>query len=776
MTATRSGRRTPRSRIRRVLRAVFKLAVWSMVSVTAIAALAFVAIWRELTTDLPPVAQLLDYRPPAATRVYAADGSQIGEFYVERRYVVPIGQIPDHVKKAFLAAEDAEFYQHRGVSPTGIARALLANVQRGEIVQGASTITQQVVKLLLLSPERTLERKAKELILALELESKLSKDEILYLYLNHIYLGAGTYGIAAAAQGLFGKDVGELSLAQAALLAGLPQAPSRNDPLRRPEAALQRQHYVLERMAAVGFITPQQRDEALAEPLHFEDAKIPTYAAAPWYVDHVRRLLEEQYGPEFAGLGLNVYTAADLRLQGYAEEALRDGLRTIDRRLGVRSTVRHLPATRVESFLDRQRRSGSPDGLQQAVVTRVAGEQLEIKTPWENGLVAGEGFGTGKDRRAVSNYRVDDVVSVEPIGRGSDGVMRYALDQEPQVEGALVAIEPETGQVKALVGGVDFERSQFNRAVLARRQPGSAFKPLVYAAAIDHGYTAASVVQDAPISLPDGRHGNWTPQNFSGRYMGPVTLRTALTHSLNSVSVRLAVAIGIDPLRDYLSIFRFSTAFPRNYSLALGSSEVTPFELTRAYGIFATGGRRFEPVFVTAVTDANGDVVDFPGSQPGFEAAMNPATAYIMTQMMESVVEAGTATEARKLGRPSAGKTGTTNDAKDAWFVGFTPELLTSVWVGFDADRALGSYTGGRAATPIWTAFMTRALEGKPVRDFNKPDNVSLVKVDAATGLRAVPGRATRTEAFVSGTEPTLFAPHSTPTPEFGEGVSPATP
>jgi len=312
--------------------------------------------------------------------------------------------------------------------------------------------------------------------------------------------------------------------------------------------------------------------------------------------------------------------------------------------------------------------------------------------------------------------------------------------------------------------------------VLARRQPGSAFKPFVYAAAIDHGYTAASIVQDAPISLPDGRHGTWSPQNASGRYMGPVTLRTALTHSLNSVSVRLAVAVGIDPLRDYLNVFGFATAFPRNYSLALGSSEVTPFELTRAYGIFAAAGRRFEPVFITAVTDTNGNPVDFPGTEPGFEAAVSPATAFIVTQMMESVVEAGTAKDALKLGRPSAGKTGTTNDAKDAWFVGFTPHLLTGVWVGFDADRTLGSYTGGRAATPIWTAFMTRALEGQPERDFDKPANVSVVEVDAATGLRAVPGRTVRTEVFLTGTEPKLFAPQTTPTPEHGAGVASGVP
>ncbi len=679
--------------LKRVFKVALKVVLWGVATVAVLVVLAVVAVWRELTGDLPPATELLDYRPPAATRVYAADGTLIGEFYVERRYLLPLDQIPEHVKLAFLAAEDVDFYTHRGVNPMSIARALLANLQSGEIVQGASTITQQVVKQLLLTPERTFERKAKEVIIAVELESKLSKDDILYMYLNHSYFGGGTYGISAAAQTLFGKDVADLSLAQAALLAGLPQAPSRYDPIRHPSAAIGRQAYVLDRMLAAGFITAEQRAAAAAEPLHFDHVKVPTYAAAPWYVEHVRRLLEQQYGPAFADLGLHVYTAVDLRMQQDAEETLRNGLRTIERRLGPRR-------------------------------------------------------GTGR-------------------GSGDDGTTH--------LEGALVAVEPETGLVKALVGGTDFERSQFNRAVLARRQPGSAFKPLIYAAAIDRGYTAATIVQDAPISLPDGRQGYWTPKNFNNRYMGAVPLRTALAHSLNSVSVRLATDIGLDPLRDYLRIFGFSTSFPRNYSLALGSSEVTPLELIRAYGVFATLGRRFEPVFITEITDANGEPVEFPGSDPHFEKVMKPATAYILTQMMQSVVEAGTGQEARRLGRPSAGKTGTTNDAKDAWFIGFTPDLLTGVWIGFDSQRALGSYTGGRAATPIWTDFMQRALEGLPERDFDKPDNVTLVKVDTATGLRAVSGRPARVEAFVAGTEPARFAPNPpTPASELAADGEPA--
>jgi penicillin-binding protein 1A len=734
--------------------------LWSGGTLVVLTGLVGVAVWRELTQDLPSVTELLDYRPPTATRVYAADGTAVGEFYVERRYLMPIALMPVHVRQAFLAAEDADFYQHAGIDPAGITRALLANLRRGEIVQGASTITQQVVKHLLLSPERTFERKAKEMLLALEIESKLSKDEIFYLYLNHIYFGSGTYGISAAARSFFAVDPSALSLAQSALLAGLPQAPSRYDPRRRPQESQRRQRHVLDRMLAAGFITADEHAAAHNEPMTLAPRQRPTYDVAPWYVDHVRSLLEDEYGPEFATLGLEVHTALDLPLQDAAEATLHEGLGTIERRLGVRNTVRHLPADGVEAYLHRQRASRAREGPQHAVVTAVRARDILIRTPWEAGMVARD------DRRATGAFRRGDVVYVNPVSRGDDGVMRFALDAAPQLEGALVAIDIESGEVKALVGGVDFRRSQWNRAVQARRQPGSAFKPFIYAAAIDRGYTPVSIVQDAPISLPDGRRGSWSPQNFENRYIGPVPLRTALVNSLNSVSVRLALDVGIDRLRDHLRIFGFPTEFPRHLSLALGTHEVTLLDLTRAYGVFATSGRRFDPVFVTAMTDPNRQARDFPGSRPRFEPVMNPATAYLVTDMMRSVVETGTARRARKLDRPCAGKTGTTNESRDAWFIGFTPELLVGVWVGFDDDRSLGSYTGGRAAVPIWTAFMKRALADGPAREFTKPDDVMLVHVDTATGLLAVKGRAARLEPFIAGTEPKRSAPPPEPEEE----------
>jgi penicillin-binding protein 1A len=743
--------------VRRLLRVAF----WSAFAIVVLASLAGVAIWRELTMDLPAVTELLDYRPPTASRVFASDGTPIGEYYVERRYLIPIADVPEHVRLAFLAAEDAEFYRHPGIDVVGIARAVIANVRHGEIVQGASTITQQVVKQLLLSSERSFERKGKELILAVELESKLTKDEIFYLYLNHIYFGARSYGLVAAAREFFDVEPAGLSLAQAAFLAGLPQAPSRYDPYRNPDAARARQRYVLDRMLTAGFVSPEQYRAARAEPMAFAHRKPATWDAAPWYADHVRTLLEQEYGSAFATLGLQVQTAVDLRLQHIADEVLHDGLRSIEGQLGWRRTVRHLAADEIDDFLERQRTSRPAQGPQQAVVTAATADAIRIRTPWESGIVPRK-TGAGAEGSSTT-YRAGDVVFVAPIDRGDDGVARFALDTKPQIEGALVAIDPESGEVKAMVGGVDFRRSQFNRAVQARRQPGSAFKPFIYAAAIDHGYTATTIVEDAPISLPDGRRGSWTPKNFGNRYMGRVPLRTALTNSLNTVSVRLALDIGIDPLREQLRVFGFPTDFPRNLSLALGSSEVTLLDLTRAYGVFATLGRRFEPLFVTSVTDPGGRAIDFPGSRPRFEPVLNPATAYVVTDMMRSVVESGTAKQAKALGRPAAGKTGTTNESNDAWFVGFTPDLLVGVWVGFDAERSLGELTGGRVATPIWTSFMQRALEGLPVRDFAPPPDVTLVKVDAQTGLLAVAGRTSRMEAFVAGTEPTRNAPPPAP-------------
>ncbi|TMB42190.1 MAG: PBP1A family penicillin-binding protein [Deltaproteobacteria bacterium] len=739
-----------------------RILAWSVVAGLLAAGVAGFVVYREVTTDLPPVDQLLRYQPPVATRIFADDGALIGEFYVERRYLVPLAAIPPHVRLAFLAAEDADFYRHHGVNPLSILRAFVANLLHHQVVQGGSTITQQVVKALLLSPERSYERKVKELVLAFRLEAKLSKDDILYLYLNQIYFGAGAYGVAAAARAFFDVDVGDLTIAQAALLAGLPQAPSRYDPQRHPQQALARQHYVLERMRAEGFINAEQYAAARAERLTFTPHRPGTYLAAPWYVEHVRRLLEERYGGTAPyQLGLRVYTAVDLGMQRAAEEALRAGLTELDRRQGFRGPIRHLDPRKGDAFLAHLAAGGAAQAGRpvRAIVTEVRPSGLVVHTPGDRGTLPADALVWGKTRVAPGSFRAGDVISVTQAGRAGDGTARFALDQEPQVEGALVAFDPYTGEVKAMVGGYDFNRSQFNRAVQAHRQPGSSFKPLIYAAAIEHGYTPASIVLDAPIELPNGNQPPWMPRNYEGKYFGPTPLRQALARSLNSVTVRLVDAMGIDYVRKSLGRFGLEATLPRNLSLALGSAELTPLELVRAYGVFATLGKRFDPIFITRVTDSEANPLEFGHTRPHFEPVMSPATAYVVTNMMESVVKHGTGRKAAELGRPVAGKTGTTNDTHDAWFIGFTPDLLAGVWVGFDSERSLGAHeTGGHAAAPIWTEFMKQALGDRPVVDFPVPDGVTFAQIDPASGLRAVPGGEAELEVFVSGTEPTRYA------------------
>jgi penicillin-binding protein 1A len=751
-----------------------RIVLWTAVAgALAVGTVAFV-LWREITAELPPVDQILHYRPPVTTRIYSDDGTLVGEFYVERRYLVPLETIPQHVRLAFLGAEDADFYQHRGVDPTGIVRALLANVLHGQVVQGGSTITQQVVKQLLLTPERSYERKVKELILALRLETKLSKDDILYLYLNQIYFGGGAYGVAAAAREFFDCGVEDLTIAQAALLAGLPQAPSRYDPQRRPQAAIARQRHVLQRMREQRFITDDQYRAAVAEQLVFAPRRPATYLAAPWYVEHVRRLLEERYGGTAPyQLGLQVYTAVDVNLQRAAEDAVRAGLRDLDARQGFRGPVHHVDPRKLDGFLAREAATKPLDaGRARGVVVDVRPQGLAIRTAWEQGILPVSALTWGTRKLPPTAFKPGDVIAVTVTEEAVGGASRFALDQEPQVEGALVAMDPYTGEVKAMVGGYDFRRSQFNRAVQAKRQPGSAFKPLIYSAAIEHGYTPASIVLDAPITLDAG--GNqppWMPRNYENKYYGPTPLRWALARSLNTVTVRLVDAMGIKEVLRSLPRFGLQGPLPRNLSIALGSAEVTPLELVRAYGVFATGGKRFDPIFITRVTDREGNPLEFGNTRPHFERVMNAATAYVITSMLETVVQHGTGRKAGELGRPVAGKTGTTNDTHDAWFIGYTPDLLAGVWVGFDSERSLGkTETGGHAAAPIWTEFMKKALADRPVIDFPVPDGVTFAQIDRATGLRAVSGTDAELEVFVAGSEPK----ESAAPPEAPEEVAPA--
>ena len=752
-----------------------RLVGWTAVAVLLAGGAVGWVLYREITKDLPPVEQLARYKPPVTTRIYSDDGTLIGEFFVERRYLVPLAAVPQQVRLAFLAAEDSDFYTHRGVDPVGILRAMVMNFTHHRVVQGGSTITKQVVKALLLTPERSYERKLKELVLALRLETKLSKDDILYLYLNQIYFGSGAYGVAAAAREFFDADLEDLTVAQSALLAALPKAPSHFDPLRKPQAAIARQRYVLDRMLSNRFITKEQYELARNEELHFAPRRPATYIAAPWYVEHVRRLLEDRYGGTAPyQLGLQVTTACDLALQRAAEEALRAGLRDLDHRQGYRGPMRHIDPKKTDSFLARESaRKPNSGGQARGVVVESRAAGLAVRTAWERGFLPADALVWGTRRLAPASFRAGDVISVTVTEQAADGTARFALDQEPQVEGALVAIDPYTGEVKAMVGGYDFTRSQFNRVTQAARQPGSSFKPIVYTAALEHGFTPASVVLDAPITLSNGSLPPWSPRNFKDQYYGPTPLRMALAKSLNTVTVRLVDSMGIKTLMESIPRFGLRGPFPRNLSLALGTAEVTPLELVRAYGVFATLGKRFDPLFVTRVTDFEGNPLEFGGTHPHFERVLSPGIAYVITSMLETVVEKGTGKAALALGRPVAGKTGTTNDTHDAWFVGFTPDLLAGVWVGFDSERSLGKLeTGGHAAAPIWTKFMEDALGDRPVVDFPVPEDVTFAQIDRASGLRARPdgGGDVVMEVFVKGSEPAQYAA----APELEGEVAPA--
>jgi len=722
-------------------------------------------IYWEITESLPPVDKIVRYRPPVVTQVFSDDGTLIAEFFSEKRYLVPLEKIPQVARNAFIAAEDGDFYLHKGIDPVSIGRAFLSNVAKGGKVQGGSTITQQVVKMLLLSPKKSYERKLKEVLLSLRLERQLSKDEILQLYLNHIYLGSSAYGIAAAAREYFDKPVEDLNLAESALLAGLPQAPSDYSPFRNWSLAKTRQRYVLNRMYAQGFVSRQERDNAVLHPVKLATRK-SNFLAAPYFVEHVRQMLEDRYGQTAVyELGLRVQTTVNLKMQQLADDALRAGLENLsNRHSGYRSMFRDMDAKERDRFL-KERRAAWKEGMlplvgesYEAIVTSVRKGSARVQI----GPYTGELGPDPESGQPLPELQLNDLVRAK-VTEVDERSFRSVFDPSPIVEGALVAVEPRTGHIKAMAGGYSFGRSQFNRVVQARRQPGSSFKPLIYSAALDHNFSPASVLEDGPISFNDnGRI--WSPQNYDGKFHGPVTLRQALTLSLNTVTVRLTNRVGVKTLIPYLQNFGLSGPFAPNLSIALGSAEVTPLELAMAYSVFASGGERCEPIFISAVTDSHGKVLESHSCDP--IQAISQRTAYQMTSMMQDVVRRGTGTKAALPNRPVAGKTGTTNDFHDNWFVGYTPNLLAAVWIGFDTKQSLGKKeTGGRNSAPIWHAFMEGALEGAPYLEFPVPTGLRCVNLDIATGERAAPGPNTRLECVPLATETPAEQSPLLPTP-----------
>jgi penicillin-binding protein 1A len=763
----------------------------------ALAGLAVAGVYlAKISGELPDYTVLKDYQPPVTTRVHAADGTLLAEYARERRLFQPIETIPQVLIQAFLSAEDKDFYRHGGIDFAGVVRAVRDNVMAkvegdsGPLV-GASTITQQVAKNFLLSFDQTWDRKIQEAILALRIESTFSKDKILELYLNEIFLGSvggQTYGVAAAALNYFDKALYELTLAEAAYLAALPKAPSNYHPFRYPEAAIQRRNWVLDRMHENGHITAEEAAAAKAENLTVVPRQTGTRLySAEYFTEEVRRQLQGLFGEDqLYGGGLSVRTTLDPKLQEFARKALMKGLIEYDQREGFRGPVASVDISSDWGLAVHEIKplSDVPEWTLAVVLEMDSNEAKIGLRPGSN--VEGkplEDRATGKlagpdiswvSQKLSAVLKVGDVVYVSPVN-GKEG--HYTLQQVPELEGAIVAMDPRTGRVLALVGGFSFAESEFNRATQALRQPGSSFKPIVYSAALDNGYTPASVVLDAPIEIVNSDGSVWRPENYAQQFYGPQTLRRGIERSRNVMTVRLAKDIGMPLVAEYAQMFGIYDDMQPLLAMALGAGETTDLRMTAAYATIANGGRRITPTLIDRIQDRYGNTVyrhdericdgcvaETWSRQPepliidNREQVLDPMTAYQITSMMEGVVKRGTGTGANSLGRPVAGKTGTSNDYKDAWFIGFTPELAVGVYVGFDRPRNMGRQaTGGELAVPIFTDFVAKALEGKPPTPFNMPAGMAQVWIDPATGVKAMGGEAAIYEAFKPGTGPNLI-------------------
>lgn len=769
---------------------------------TLVVVLSGAALFLYFSRTLPDFASLKERDLNAYSIVYSEDDEVIGKFLLDNRIPIAYEKIPKTLIQAFLAAEDADFFEHRGIDYRGIARALLKNLLAGRIVQGGSTITQQVTKTFFLTPKKSLLRKLKEVAYAFGLERNFTKEEILTLYLNHIYLGNGAYGIEAAAESYFNKRVEQLNLSEAALLAGLAKAPSRYSPVRNLPRARERQHYVLNRMVELGFITSEQRERALRTPLRIQSKGSAFFSQAPYFTELIRHQIEKKYGKErLYKEGLRIYTTLDLNLQKSAERAIEMGLRDLDKRQGFRGPIQKLTPEEIKALTKRKRTTLQPLSANEIyegiVLSREETQKHYLlwvedrkgllpysEMAWALQVKPGPHFKPGQIKTPADLLKPGDVVHVrlkEPAKK--DPLPIFTLEQEPLVQGALICLDPQTGFIKAMVGGRDFTESQFNRAIHSRRQPGSAFKPLIYAAALEKGYTPSTILMDSPVEYSDYDGGYyWAPKNYDKNFMGPITFRNALAHSRNVVTVKILEDIGIGYALKFFKKMGIESPIKRDLSVALGTSGVSLLELASSYGVFANGGERIQPIFIKKIVTMKGEVLeentffeeyedleeneeedrDSPPSPPSpsqsvlREQVILPQQAFIMTHLLEGVVQHGTGQRAKVLGRPVAGKTGTSSDYTDAWFIGYTPSLLAGVWVGFDDKTSLGrNETGARAALPIWIRFMDQALRNIPPEPFRVPEKIVLVRVNLETGLPS-DGSSPQTilEAFVEGSLP----------------------
>jgi len=723
-----------------------------------------------LTQDLPPVETLRTYTPAQTTRVYSDDQRLIGQFFIERRVFVPLSKIPQNMVRAILAVEDARFYEHGGFDWIRMIKAGLTNLESLQVKQGASTITQQLVRSLFLTSEKTLERKLKEIILARRMEVVFTKDEILEAYLNQIYFGHGAYGVQAAAKTYFGKEIGRVTLGEAAFLAGLPKAPNAYSPYYYGDKAKQRQRVVLKRMVDEGFLTEEEYEATYQKDLIFQK-RAAEENIAPHFLEHIRQEMIARYGYDavYKG-GMSIYTTLNIEMQRAANRAVQEGLREIDKRRGFRGVIVQKQEggnTNVSPRLvPGEVVSGTVIAISKEAATvevgDIVGRMPLAKMLWARAQRQGKSTVTEIDDPTVADFvRPGDRVWVR-VERNDAQALIFGLEQQPEVEGALIAIDPATGRVKAMVGGYDFNRSKFDRALLSKRQPGSAFKPIIYATALERGLTAATVVIDNPVIYTSNKR-VWKPENYDGKFYGATRLRDALAFSRNLATVKLLERIGVKRVIEFAARIGIRSPLARNLSLALGTSEVRLIELTSAYGVFPNKGVRAEPSFILSVKDHAGRVLE--QQTPALRRVIARETAYMMNSMMEDVIQRGTGRKARRLGRPLAGKTGTTNEFSDAWFIGYSPQLVAGVWVGFDDRRSIGDKeTGASAALPIWMAFMENVLARYPVAHFSIPEGIVYARIDPASGLRVREDDPDAiVEAFIRGTvpayEPEALAP-----------------
>jgi len=792
--------------IKFVVKLLFGLAMGGVLVVVGVAAL---GIWY-FGRDLPDYQQLAEYQPVIVTRVHAGDGRLLAEYATEKRIFVPVSEMPPLVIHAFLAAEDRNFYSHIGIDPLAMLRAAVTDVMRVSAKRrpvGASTITQQVAKNFLVGAELSYQRKIKEALVALKMEKALSKDRILELYLNEIYLGGGAYGVAAAALNYFDKSLDQLSVEEAAFLAALPKAPNNYNPQRYPEAAKARRDWVVERMLDAGFITAEQAEKALHMPLqlrHRDDTEVVT---ASYFAEEVRRELLQRYGEKaLYQSGLSVRTSLDPKLQVIADQSLRSGLVTYDRRHGYRGPVAHVdtagdwrtrlvtvapPAGAAEArWKLAVVLAATNDGVSIGVADGTKGAIPFEEMRWARKVLGEEQLGP-VPRQPTDVLKPGDVVLVEALANQSGKEALFTLRQIPEVSGALVAIDPHTGRVLAITGGFSYEMSQFNRATQAVRQTGSAIKPFVYMAALDHGYTPSTVVLDAPITIDQGPGlPKWKPGNYERKFFGPQTLRVGLEHSHDLMTVRMGAAVGLDAVAKDVEAFGIMDHMPRQYSMLIGATETTPLKLTAAYAMLVNGGKKIAPTLIDRIQDRNGitiyradgrqcdecENVEWKGQAPpeledNRPQIADPRTAYQIVSMLQGVVDRGTGHVIASLNRPLAGKTGTTNASNDTWFVGFSPDLAVGVFVGYDQPKGLGRHeTGGTVAAPIFRDFMAAALKDQPAIPFRIPPGIELVRVNVETGQLAKAGdKQVIYEAFKPGSEPTGEGPVAVVTGGLGD-------